>query len=147
MLGTPVFSNLEFPAGNYKTLDGDIISFDGLVIDTVLFSIQQSKNIVTTPVQGKNGTQKEYVSDGDYNITVDGVLVGGFSNVYPEVDVNTLKEIVKVPETLKIISEFLDHFEINDVVITNFDFPQLSGSRNIQNFKLNLLSDTPIELQ
>ena len=147
MLGTPVFGNLDIQGGSYVDLDGNTITYDGLTIDTVLFSVQQSKNVVTTPVQGRDGTVKEYISAQDFVINIDGILVGDQANVYPEEAVNTLIEIMNVPESINIVSEFLDRFDISEVVITDYDLSQQKGSRNIQLFRLSLLSDTPIELQ
>ena len=145
VLGTPIFSNLEIPAGSFVDLDGNAIAFQGLTLDTVLFRVTQSKNIVTTAVQGRNGTVKEYVSDGDFSITIDGMIVSEDQNTYPEVEVTKLLEIVRVPEQVRIISEFLDFFDISDVVIEGYDIPQQRGFRNMQPFSLRMISDEAID--
>jgi len=156
--GTPVFSNLEIPAGKYKTLDGNEISFDGIRIDAVLFVVSQSKNIVSTAIQGRNGTIKEYISDGDFMITASGTIIGesnqsgkvftvnNSDGTYPETDVRRLVEICKCPESIEVISEFLDFFEIRNVVIESFTFEQVAGNRSGQVFELKMISDAPIEL-
>lgn len=156
--GTPVFSNLEIPSGKYKTLDGKEIQFDGIRIDAVLFVVSQSKNIVATAIQGRNGTIKEYISDGDFQITANGIIVGETQqsgrnfivndggSKYPENDVRKFVEICKIPTAVEIVSEFLDFFEIRNVVIDSFSLDQVSGDRSGQPFTLRLISDTPIEL-
>lgn len=156
--GTPVFSNLEIPAGKYKTLDGNVIEFDGIRVDAVLFNVTQTKNIIKTPIQGRNGTIKEYISDGDYFISADGVIVGetdqsgrnftvkAGDGIFPENDFRKLVEILKCPEPIEIVSEFLDFFEIRNVVIESAAFDQTSGDRSRQVFSLKMISDTPIEL-
>ena len=74
-LGTPVFSNIVFEPGSFIPLDGgDPISYQGIDLDTVLITVSQGKNIITTNIQGKSGTVKEYVSDSDFIINVQGVL-------------------------------------------------------------------------
>jgi hypothetical protein len=146
MLGTPVFSNMEIKDGSWIDSNGAINTYQGINIDTVLMTVSQSKNIVTTPVQGRDGTVKEYISDGDYSIEVQGVLVSPNGNTYPEEDVNKLTQILRAKEPIRIISEFLDYFGVSDVVVTDYSFPQVQGFRNQQTFTISMLSDTPIEL-
>jgi len=153
--GLPVYTNLEFEGGQYQTLDGEIISYQPLRIDTVLMTVNMSKNIVTTAIQGRNGTVKEYASDGDYQIDVKGVLTGSGHNEYPAIEVEALVRILTVPDTLTVTSAFLDRFGsiapaavegISEVVVESFDFPQSEGFHNVQLFHIRMLSDTPIEL-
>ena len=94
-LGTPVYSSLTFEFGNYRTLSGDLISYPNLVLNTVLMSVSNSKNVVTTALQGREGTIKEYVSAGDYVINIQGKLVSETKNQYPIEDVETLKTIIE----------------------------------------------------
>ena len=60
-LGSPVFSNLIFKARQYKDNDlKDVKTFeDDVILDCVLFDVAQAKTIITTPIQGFNGTIKE----------------------------------------------------------------------------------------
>jgi hypothetical protein len=153
--GQAVFTNLEFAGGSFQTLDGDVIAYQPLRLDTVLMSVSMPKNIVTTAIQGRSGTVKEYASDGDFEINVQGVLVGEGQNEYPSTEVEILNALLTVPERLEVTSEFLDRFGvisptgmpgINEVVITDFAFQQQEGYRNVQLFNFKMLSDTPIEL-
>ena len=146
-LGTAVFYNFKIKPFNYETLAGERIEIKkGIVIDTVLFSVSQSKNIVTTPIQGRDGTVKEYISMGDYSISIEGKIVSR-NNDYPADEVNELIQILNSPVSIKIISEFLSFFGIHESVVENYDFPQMEGFRNTQEFSISLLSDTPVELQ
>lgn len=146
MLGTPVWSNLEIKPFRYDTIEGETIEIkNGIVIDTVLMSVSQSKNIVTTPIQGRNGTVKEYISDGDYQIDISGMIVSE-DRKYPESEVNELVQILKSPVAINMISEFLNWFDIHDVVVESFTFPQTEGVRNAQTFTISCISDTPVEL-
>jgi hypothetical protein len=114
-----------------------------------------AKNIVTTQIQGRNGTIKEYVSDGDFEIDVRGVIVGDGQNEYPSLDVEELVRLLTVPDTLTVTSDFLSRFSsisplgiegIDNVVITDFSLPQREGFRNAQLFQFKMLSNEPIEL-
>jgi len=154
-LGTEVFTNLAFQDGSYIPLDGgQPINYSGLRLDSVLMTVSQAKNVVTTPIQGKSGTFKEYVSDGDFEIQVSGLIVSE-DDSYPEFEVESLMSLFSVPDSLQITSEFLNHFGvisptglsgIDEVVIVDFNFPQQEGFRNQQLFSCKMISDTPIEL-
>lgn len=137
MLGTPVFSDLWL-----KENDTD----PGLIIDTVLFDVNQTRNIVTTAIQGRDGTVKEYVSDGDYQITVRGFLVEAGPYDYPTAQVRELLRLCKVKAAIQVISPFLQLFQVYDAVITDYRLPQLEGFQNMQPFELTCISDVPLEL-
>jgi hypothetical protein len=155
ILGTEVFTNITFEAGAFLPLDGGPeINYNGISIDSVLMVVSQIKNVITTPIQGKSGTFKEYVSDGDFQIDLKGVITSE-SNVYPKEKVELLQDIFSVPDSIVVTSEFLSHFSsispsgisgISEVVVTDFNFPQEIGFRNQQSFNCRMISDTPIEL-
>ena len=146
-LGTPVFSNIDFIEGSYKNLEGETIEYETLTVNTVLFSVNQSKNVVRTPIQGRNGTVKEYISDGDFDVSIRGLIVSPNANEYPKNDVLKLVEILKVQDNLEIASRFLnDRFGITNLVIMSYSLPENEGFQNMQAFEINAVSDEPIEL-
>lgn len=158
-LGTPVFSQLQVQGGQFFELE-DIegenpIEFEGIVMQTVLMDVSMSKNIVKTAIQGRDGTVKEYVSQGDFVISIQGNIIGltkgntieGIGQVYPVVDTKRLIDICKVPDAIEITSEFLQMFGINRMVITDYKFAEKEGFRNMQPFQITALSDTPINLE
>ncbi len=64
---------------------------------------------------GRNGTIKEYISDGDYSITVDAGINNytegddtGASMEYPVEKVTELQKLLSLPEALKVQSDFLE---------------------------------------
>ena len=169
-LGTPILDPFTFGGGNFFALD-DInrenpIPFPddrgadglGLFIPNMIIEVNQTKNIITTPIQGRDGTVKEFISRGDYLITLSGIITGqmdeqtgeirDIGNVYPTADVQKLITICEVPDSLSVTSEFLGFFlkEDSRIVITDYNIPQQIGVRNFQTFTINMLSDTPIEL-
>ena len=157
-LGTPIFDPFRFDAGQFNEL-GNVIGppqgFDQLIIPSAIIEVTQSKNIIATAIQGRNGTVKQFVSDGDFSITISGVIIGknegnkvvDIGNVYPDDDVKRLITICKVPDVLTITSTFLnDVFSIFQVVITDYNIPQKLASRDTQPFQISMLSDTPIDL-
>ena len=157
-LGTPVFSNLEIPSGQYVNNEGEVVNYDGIRIDTVLFEVSIEKNIVRTPINGRDGTVKQYISLGDYSISCQGIIIGesdasnsGFdvsrTDVVPEAEIRKLNEIFKIPSEIEIFSEFLDFFDISTVVIQGGNFAQREGFRDSIYFNLGMLSDAPVELK
>lgn len=138
-LGTPVYSNLEFIDSNEKVL---------LRIDTVLFVVTGTKNIIKTAIQGKIGTIKEYISQGDYSIKVSGSIVSLYPNYYPEEEVKILVGLLEQPNAIPIASNFLLLFGIKNIVIDpEFTISEKLGSRNDVPFEFSAVSDNPEEFE
>ena len=145
-MGTPVFSNIGFLDGSFTNLEGERVEYEYLEINTVLFTVNQSKNIIKTPIQGRNGTVKEYISDGDFDISIRGLIVSSNPNRYPKEDVNKLMKILTVQDSLEITSPFLLRLGITNIVIESYSLPESEGFQNIQAFEINAVSDEPIEI-
>ena len=128
-LGTPIFADFRFEKND-------------LWLETVLLDVSQTKNIVTTAITGRNGTIKEYISDGDYVINIKGAITTQ-GNAYPMSDVRGLLEILRKKETLQIVSDYLRIFDIYQIVVTDYKFSQVEGFQNTQFFEINAISDTP----
>lgn len=151
-LGTAVYDIVRIPSFSYTDLDGNEVNIGTEIdFDTVLMEVTQTKNIVTTPVQGRNGTVKEYISDGDYQISISGVITTKYNNVAPfESDiayVNSVFSILKAPLAIPVASNFLGMFNINSMVVLDYKLGQVEGSRNTISFSMNCLSDEPFEIE
>lgn len=165
-LGTPVFMDVEFRPGKYTDRNGKEIEYGnlfnntnegatpaddgekpGFKVDTVLCDVTIIKQIITTNIQGVNGSVKEYISQNDYDITIRGALVDESGQIYPEDQVKQLVEYCEVPDSIQIASRFLnDNFDIQFLTIKEVNFPQLEGTQNVQLFEIKAISDDPIEL-
>lgn len=159
MLGTYVISNLEFPGGTYKDLNDNEISFPAIRFDTVLMGVTQERIIVKTKVAGANGTVKQYISEGDFDITATGrinsitvddgegnLTVTDPGNVIPEEEIRRIFNTFMVPESIKVVSDFLELFNVSTVVVDKYDIQEIEGSVNEFSFTIKMSSDTPIEL-
>jgi hypothetical protein len=142
--GTPVMSNFNVQSGTY-TKNGQNFSFDEIKIDLALFEVQLAKNIIKTPIQGRNGTVKEYISDDDYSVNIRGILVAP-NNQFPLDEFVALLKVVKAPVAIKVNSWYLEKVGIYNLVITSADFSQQAGQFSRQMFNIHAISDTPIEL-
>lgn len=157
-LGTPVYTSLVIPSGQYIDNEGQTIAFEGVRIDTVLMDVSLEKNIVRTPINGRNGTVKQFIGLGDYAVNVQAIIngtssevSGGFTventNQIPEEEIRKLNAILQVPQEIEIISEFLDFFDISTVVIEGGNIAQREGYFDSFILSMGLLSDTPVELR
>ena len=143
---TKVYKQNENPEslGNNKQ-DG---SSQGLFVEGVIIEANLARNVVTTQVSGYNGgTIKEFISNGDWNITIRGFVSTNYADLYPEEDTRLLQLYSKAPISLKVTSRFLNKYlDINNIVITGLNLFQQQGLRNIQYFEMTCLSDTPFTI-
>lgn len=113
---------------------------------TCLITVSMTKNIVQTLVQGRKGTIKEYIADGDLQINVKGVLTAKNREV-PEDDIKALMSNLTANTTLNVTNKVLNnYFNCTAVVVTDFTHPQQIGSLSSWQFEFNCLSDYPVEL-
>ena len=120
-----------------------------LLFQEVVISVTQERNIVTTSLQGRDGTIKEYISNGDYGITLDIALTDYEGEPdeqtdeefllpkqdYPISRVETLRKLLTTPQTVEVESDFLYAFGIRSAVVTSFSL------------QIQMLSDEPYEIK
>jgi hypothetical protein len=145
--GLPMFDTLLFEQVQYKTNDDKDIIVSPFSMGTVLCEVSQARNIVATSIAGRNGTVKEYISDGDYLITIKGVLASLYQNIAPKDSVNQLLGFCHAPVSFNVTSNFLAYFGIYTIVIKDYNFGQMEGKINVIPFELTCMSDTPFEIQ
>jgi len=147
MFGTPVFDQLIIKTDIDSLIHQEQTGDNYAKFDTALLTVNQSRNIVRTPIQGRNGTIKEYISDGDYEINVTGLIVSPYSGRVPSIDMENIHNILSLQNELVIVSNYLSLFKISYVVVEAYTFEQIEGSLNQIKFTMRLISDEPIEVQ
>lgn len=149
--GLPIFDPLNFFGFTWTDVNGiNQEVFGGLgafVIETALIEVKQNRNIITTSIMGRNGTVKEYISDNDYQIKIKGLLSSNAQNIYPQEQMNTLREFCTAIATIPVQSNVLDYFGIRNIVIMDYEFIQLEGDRSNVPFEITALSDIPYDIQ
>ena len=145
-LGTPVLTNLQFTGQTWVDQYGKTQTFKTLIFDAVLLTVNQSKNIITTDIQGRNGTVKEYIGDGDYTITINGIITGPNGH-YPKDEVKDLKRMLNANIAISVVSWYLQNLDVSSIVVKDYELSQEAGGYSFQNFSVNALSDTPTEIQ
>ena len=146
LFGLPIWDTVTLISRNYTDNKGNNVPSQSLTLDIALIEVNNDRNIVRTAVAGRNGTVKEYMSDGDYEVNIKGMLVSEYSNLPPAELLKAWRFITTCPEAVDIESNFLDYMEIYTVVINRPNIKQIEGARNAVSFELDCYSDTPFEI-
>lgn len=114
-----------------------------LEIDACTIAVNLSKTIVRTAVSERKGTVKECFAVDDYKFTIKGFLIGK-NRMYPEDQINALKNIFEATEPVELHGGYPEMF-LDDscrVAIATLDFPEVQGkSPWIKPFSLTCESD------
>jgi hypothetical protein len=146
-MGTPVFSNIEFLSDTYETnTKGLFRDTPALRYDAVLLTVSQSKKIIKTEIQGRDGTVKEYIGMDDFSVTINGIITGTNGH-YPVDEVALLKQILDAPIPIPVASTYLNNLGINSLVIESYEFGQEAGGYSYQTFSISAVSEIPTELR
>ena len=144
-LGTPIWDKVKFGAVNYTLADGTERTSPAIEFEAILISVAFPRNIVKTPIQGRDGTVKEYIGEGDAQISFRGIITGKNGH-YPIDEVAILKDVIKSPVPIPVMCRFLQNLDIHSVVFEDRNLEQEEGGYSYQVFSLNAISDTPQEL-
>jgi len=118
-----------------------------LRIDAVKVSLNRSKNIQKTSIEGKDITIKEHIANGDFSISIDGMIASEKgSAAYPKAKLFLLKQFLNAPYTLKVTHAILNRFGVYELVIDSYSIPAIDGTKNIQRFSASATSDETVEL-
>lgn len=144
-LGSPI-TDKRYWEGRYALCELTLQDEAGerLVMNDAVVAVSRAKSIVTTQLVGRDGTVKEYINAGDYQLSIlvgvaavrDGVIV----DEYPEDGLRELRAFLDGNTALQVHSAFLDIFDINRVVIRNYSLTQDTAS-NYQTLSIQALSD------
>ena len=146
-LGTPVYTRVTLKR-EFDTTIGNDIAGDGYIkFDNAILTVTQAKNIIKTPIQGRNGTVKEYISDADYTIVIRCQITSNYAYKFPQEELDYLTDLLTLQNEIVIDSDFLNLFGISYAVVESYDFGQIEGSRGRVDFTCTLVSDQPIELE
>ncbi len=124
--------------------------FEGLELIDPLITVAQPLNIVVTAITGRQGTVKEYIGQGDYEVAIRGIMATDpFADnrfEYPLPQVQRMRDMCQLGVSLPVSGWLLDVFGVKNLVIKNANYESLPGFTNLQAYELQCLSDDPIEL-
>lgn len=123
---------------------------DDIIMTDAVCSVSTSKKIVKTALVGLSGTIKEYISTGDYEVSIIIGLVavenGQVVDKYPADGVRDLRALLDRTHALYVDSEFLRLFDITRLVITDYTIEQMTHS-NRQIINIRAISDDDYEIK
>lgn len=144
-LSVPI-TDRSYWEGRYVLTELTLRREDGrtLIVNDATVNISREKHMVRTTLVGLDGTIKEYISNGDYdiNITVgivalrDGVIVDD----YPEEGIREVRQFLDENKSIEVSSVFFGLFDISRIVVTRFALNQDTHS-NRQTIDVKALSD------
>jgi hypothetical protein len=148
-LGTEVWDQVTFgktaEETSWKDSNGTTYILPVMTFQSILINVSFPRNIVKTVIEGRDGTVKEYIGEGDAHITFTGVICGKNGH-YPLDEVQMLRTIMTAPIAIPVSSNFLHNLRIYSVVFEDRTLEQQEGGYSYQTFTLNAISDTPQEL-
>lgn len=121
----------------------------------VVVSIRGRKMLIKTPMVERKGSVKEMYAVDDYAMTVKGFLIAA-DRKFPEALLIQMKDLCERKTAVTIdnalFNLFLDDKDLpvseqRRVVITDYDFPEVTGGRHVRPFVLQLESDTVFTLE
>ena len=169
-LGTPVYSDLTLLGVEYTdNLTGKTVTLENdryrsatnlpvagnnsgigtafyMNIETVLITVNRAARVIKTPIQGRDGTVKEYIGLDDANLTINGIITGR-NGVYPFAEVARLRRWLDAPVSKGIVARWLGNLNIDNIVVEDYSIPQVEGGYSYQMFTINAISDLPVELK
>lgn len=116
-----------------------------ILLENAVVDLTRTKNIVTTSVQGLDGTVKEYISNGDWQITIRGIIAQKQYG-YPKERYKQLLKFLQINKPIKVANRWINDAEIYSIVITDYKLPY-NPHINCIIYEFNALSDKPIELK
>lgn len=149
-LGKPIWADIEL--GSVKFAIPPVLTVSGQL------------NVVSTSIAGQDGTVKEIVSVDDYRVNMkcfltDNVFedlgtVGdkGFkiklrSDEFPEQRVREIRNLFEDKKSVRVISPYLNLFNIQYLLVTGISFPELDGLTSIIPCELQCISDKPLQIK
>lgn len=138
-------TSITFESVTYTDQEGKSIRTPQLELSQILVSVTFPRNIIKTQIQGRNGTVKEYIGEGDATISFRGVLTAK-NGASPKDQINTLKQIMNAPVAIPVSSSYLQNLDIYSIVFEDRTLEQEEGGYSYQSFTINAVSDIPQEL-
>ena len=105
-------------------------------------TLQSTKNLQLTKVQGRDYTRKELISGGDLTFSVSGEFNSGYSGVYPTRDVQKFTEIMKHNGVISVNNMFFGNQNITKILIQSFQLGQ-QEYKNIQPYSFTCVAVEP----
>lgn len=136
LLGLPVFQSVVF--SDPQEANGKVLNLNDCLVD-----ISMTRNIVKTPVVGRDGTVKEFISNGDFDISIKGLFINqAHPDVIPQKQITEALRWFQKNRSLQVSGKIFDIFKIFNIVVESFHMPQVPTFIGMRPFELKCVSDT-----
>lgn len=108
-----------------------------------LVHVSSRNNIILTQVQGRNASRKEFISGGDYEITINGKIVSKYPDVYPEAEVSKFIAMTQHIGVIDCDNTILRQYNISQLIILSHTLAPVEGCRNVQPYTLQAVAVEP----
>jgi hypothetical protein len=155
LIGSLVYDTVIFGGNNS---DGSLTYFDlqtqqsitikKFQLPIALCVVNKMAAIVKSNVAGANGSIKQYINLGDYEVQIRGIFTTGIADKYPYDAMRALQKITSATCEVKVWSNYLSIFGINYLVFESCNFEQMENTgRDEQRFTLNAVSEIPYTIK
>jgi len=102
-------------------------------------------NIILTSVQGRDYSRKEFVSGGDLEVSISGLITSRYPDVYPEAEVSRFLRLMQYKGILECSNTILRQFHISRLIVLGYGLGH-PDCRNVQPYTLTCVAVEPSEM-
>lgn len=106
--------------------------------------VSSKNNVVLTVVQGRDYSRKEFISAGDFEISISGKITSKYPDIYPEAEVSKFLKLMQYKGVINCDNTILRQFKISQIIIQSYNFSS-SDCRNIQPYTISCVAVEPSE--
>lgn len=106
--------------------------------------VSSKNNIVLTVVQGRDYSRKEFISAGDFEISISGKITSKYPDIYPEAEVSKFLKLMQYKGVINCDNTILRQFKISQIIIQSYNFSSCD-CRNIQPYTISCVAVEPSE--
>lgn len=147
-LGAPIYSNLQIDGNTYIDMQtGKQISFEAVNFDSVLLTIEQSKEIIETKISGADyGAVLEYSGLNNYTVTATIIITSNNNGIFPQSTIENFIKMLKSPLPLVVNSWYLSMYDINQLTVFDYKDEQKAGGISQVEFNITFHSTQSVNL-
>ena len=150
-LGLPIYgrivlgNNDEGFSNTYLDAQGVSQTYNTVVIDCALITVDYNQQVVRTNIQGRKGSIKEYISSGDNDVTITGIFAS-LADQAPYTFIDSMNRIFNASVAIPVTNQYLNKLGINYLVtMPGCQLPQVAGGYALQNFTIKAITDEPAQ--
>ncbi len=113
-----------------------------------ILTLSTQKKIVSTPLAGNDsrGTVKEFISEGDWTINIEGLCIDPKKQSFPEEQVSLVNHVQEQRQAMIMKNYLTELNDIKKVVVQSFKWKRLVASPYAIGYTLKLISDYDFDL-